>query len=149
MEVEFDWDVDLLSQYGHVFLRNIARKPGLDAFPGCDTPDIGRRLAEGHFDAVLVMGWHLKSFVQALVAAKRLGMPVLSRGDSQLQTQRSALKKAAKAFAYPAFLRLFDAGLYVGERSRAYWRHYGYPSTRLFFSPHCVDAQWFADTRDG
>jgi len=142
--VEFDWDIDLLSQYEHVFLRNIARKPGLDAFPGCDTPDIGTRLAEGHFDAVLVMGWHLKSFVQALVAAKRLGMPVLSRGDSQLRTQRSALKKAAKAFAYPAFLRLFDAGLYVGERSRAYWRRYGYPSSRLFFSPHCVDAQWFA-----
>ncbi len=142
--VEFDWDIDLLSQYEHVFLRNIARKPGLDAFPGCDTPDIGTRLAEGHFDAVLVMGWHLKSFVQALVAAKRLGVPVLSRGDSQLQTRRSALKKAAKAFAYPSFLRLFDAGLYVGERSRAYWRHYGYPSARLFFSPHCVDAQWFA-----
>ena len=93
---------------------------------------------------MLVMGWHLKSFVQALVAAKRLGMPVLARGDSHLQTQRSALKKAAKAFAYPIFLRFFDAALYVGERSRAYWTHYGYPSARLFFSPHCVDAEWFA-----
>jgi glycosyltransferase involved in cell wall biosynthesis len=49
-----------------------------------------------------------------------------------------------KALAYPSFLRFFDAGLYVGERSRAYWRHYRYPSTRLFFSPHCVDAEWFA-----
>ena len=142
--VGFDWDVDLLSGYEHVFLRNVARKPSLEHFAGCDTPDLGRRLAEGRFDAVLVMGWHLKSFVQALLAAKRLGMPVMARGDSHLQTPRGVVKKMAKAFAYPSFLRFFDAALYVGERSRAYWRHYRYPSTRLFFSPHCVDAEWFA-----
>jgi glycosyltransferase involved in cell wall biosynthesis len=31
----------------------------------------------------------------------------------------------------------------VGERSRAYLRHYGFPSSRQFFSPHCVDTKWF------
>src|SRR5262249_1461695 len=46
--------------------------------------------------------------------------------------------------AYPALLGLFDAALYVGHRSRAYWTHYRYPSARLFFSPHCIDADWFA-----
>jgi len=142
--VGFDWDVDLLSDYEHVFLRNVARKPSLEHFAGCDTPELGGLLAEGRFDAVLVMGWYLKSFVQALIAAKRLGVPVMARGDSHLGTSRGRMKKVAKAFAYPSFLRLFDAGLYVGERSRAYWRHYRYPSTRLFFSPHCVDTEWFA-----
>ena len=142
--VGFDWDVDLLSGYEHVFLRNVARKPSLEHFTGCDTPDLGRRLAEGHFDAVLVMGWHLKSFIQALLVAKLQGLPIMARGDSHLQTPRGAMKKLAKAFAYPRFLCLFDAALYVGERSRAYWRHYRYSSTRLFFSPHCVDAEWFA-----
>jgi glycosyltransferase involved in cell wall biosynthesis len=142
--VNFDWDLDLLSGYQYSFLPNVSKRPSLDRFTGCDTPDIGKRFAEGHFDAVLVMGWHLKSFVQALVAAKRLGMPVLVRGDSHLGTPRSVFKKAAKAFAYPIFLRSFDAALYVGERSQAYWRHYGYPFARQFFSPHCVDAEWFA-----
>ena len=142
--VEFYWDVDLLSDYEHVFLSNVARKPSLEHFAGCDTPEFGRRLADGRFDAVLVMGWHLKSFVQALLAAKRLGLPVMARGDSHLQTPRGVMKKVAKAFVYPGFLRFFDAALYVGERSRAYWRHYKYPSARLFFSPHCIDAEWFA-----
>ena len=142
--VGFDWDIDLLSAYEHVFLRNVARRPGLEHFAGCDTPDLGRRLAEGRFDAVLVMGWHLKSFVQALLAAKRLGMPVMVRGDSHLQTPRGVMKKVVKAVTYPGFLRFFDAALYVGERSRTYWRHYGYPSARMFFSPHCIDAEWFA-----
>ena len=46
--------------------------------------------------------------------------------------------------AYPVFLRLFDAALYVGKRSRDYWTHYRYPASRLFFSPHGVDTEWFA-----
>jgi glycosyltransferase involved in cell wall biosynthesis len=142
--IGFDWDIDLLSGYEHVFLRNVAIQPGLDRFAGCDTPEIGTKLAEGHFDAVLVHGWYLKSFLQAIFGAKRYGFPVLVRGDSHLGTPRSKLKQSAKAIAYPAFLRLFDAALYVGKRSKAYWTNYHYPPTRLFFSPHCVDTEWFA-----
>jgi glycosyltransferase involved in cell wall biosynthesis len=142
--VRFEWDVDLLSGYTHRFLRNVAKRPSLDRFAGCDTPEIGERLCEGRFDAVLVHGWYLKSFLQALFAAKRQGLPVLVRGDSHLETPRSAVKRLAKSVAYPPFLRLFDAALHVGTRSRDYWTRYGYPASRLFFSPHCVDAAWFA-----
>ena len=143
--VGFDWDVDLLSGYRSTFLTNVAREPSLVGFGGCDTPEIGRRLAEGRFDAVLVLGWQFKSYIQAIAAAKRFGLPVLARGDSQLPTRRSAPKRAVKRVVYPPLLRLFDAALYVGERSRAYWTAYGYPSLRLFFSPHAVDAAWFAE----
>jgi glycosyltransferase involved in cell wall biosynthesis len=42
------------------------------------------------------------------------------------------------------FLRLFDGALYVGQKSRAFYEHYRYPAHRLFFSPHCIDNDWFA-----
>jgi glycosyltransferase involved in cell wall biosynthesis len=142
--IGFEWDGDLFSGYKSVFLRNAAKRPGLGHFAGCDTPEIGMRLRDRAFDAVLIQGWHLKSFLQAVFAAKRLGLPVLVRGDSHLDTPRSAIKRAGKAIVYPAFLRLFDAALYVGERSHAYWQHYSYPEKRLFHSPHCVDNDWFA-----
>jgi glycosyltransferase involved in cell wall biosynthesis len=142
--VGFDWDVDLLSGYSHHFLENVARSPGLHHFGGCDTPEIRARLRAGRFDAVLVQGWHRKSLVQAIFAAKRTGLPLLVRGDSHVETPRMAYRRAVKAIVYPAFLRLFDAALYVGQRSRAYWEHYRYPLRRLFFSPHAVDAGWFA-----
>ena len=70
---------------------------------------------------------------------------MLVRGDSQLATPRSALKRAAKALLYPPLLNLFDAALPVGVRSRAYYRHYGFPESRLFDSPHCIDVDWFAE----
>jgi glycosyltransferase involved in cell wall biosynthesis len=68
---------------------------------------------------------------------------VLVRGDSHLNTPRSALKNVAKTFFFPTFLRFFESALYVGQRSRAYYEYYSFPEERLIFSPHCVDAEWF------
>jgi glycosyltransferase involved in cell wall biosynthesis len=140
----FTWDVDLTSGYAHSFLRNVAQPPGTDRFAGCDTPEIGAHLRQGRFSAVLALGWHLKSMLQGIVAAKRLGLPVLVRGDSQLGTPRGRIKIALKSFAYPRLLRLFDVALFVGRRNRDYYLHYGYPPERLFHSPHCVDTVRFA-----
>jgi glycosyltransferase involved in cell wall biosynthesis len=140
----FNWDVDLTSGYAHSFLHNVATRPGTDSFGGCDTPDIPNRLRDGGFDAVLALGWHLKSMLQGIFAARRLGIPVMVRGDSQLGTPRGAVKTAMKRVTYPALLRVFDAALYVGQRNFDYYRHYGYPAARLFHSPHCVDTERFA-----
>ncbi|CAA2141120.1 glycosyltransferase family 4 protein [Hyphomicrobium sp. ghe19] len=143
-EKAFEWDVDITGGYEHSFLSNVSRRPGTGHFSGCDTPEIRHRLRNGGFDALLVMGWHLKAYLQGLLASKRLGMPVLVRGDSHLNTPRSNLKTVTKALVYPGLLRRFDAALYVGRRSRAYYEHYLYPKRRLFFSPHAVDTNWFA-----
>lgn len=144
-DVGFDWDVDLLSGYNHRFLSNVSRSPGVNRFAGCDTPDIGRLLDTISCDAVLVTGWYLKSFWQAIWAAKIRGIPVFVRGDSQLRTSRSRAKRVMKRIAYPVGLRCFRAALYVGRRSREYYEHYHVRPDRLFFSPHCVDTRWFAE----
>lgn len=142
--VGFEWDIDLLSGYKHEFLQNVSPKPGLDHFTGADTPEIRHRLRTEDFDAVLLMGWFLKCFHQALWAAKRLHISVIVRGDSHLDTPRTVWKRWVKELAYPPFLRSFDGALIVGERNRAYWRHYHYPESRMFDSPHCIDNGWFA-----
>lgn len=140
----FDWDLDLLGGYKSTFLTNVSTRPGTNHFGGCDTPEIGSILAQGRFDAVLSLGWHLKALVQGIIAAKRCGLPVMVRGDSQLGTPRPGWKTAAKAVVYPQLLRVFNGALYVGSRNRAYFEHYGYPSNRLFHSPHCIDTERFA-----
>jgi glycosyltransferase involved in cell wall biosynthesis len=141
---EFEWDIDLLGGYAHEFLHNSARSPSALRFDGCDTPQIGEKLASGGFHALLVTGWHLKSYLQGIWAAKRRGIAVLVRGDSHLGTPRGRVKRMAKEFAYPVLLRQFDAALYVGHHNRAYYEHYHYPADRLFHAPHCVDNERFA-----
>src|SRR3954468_19694660 len=100
-DTPFTWDVDLLSGYQSSFLTNISRTPSADFFSGCDTPEVARCLRDGRFNAVLVFGWYLRSFVQTVVAARRLQIPILVRGDSHLGTPVSSWKRAAKRFVYP------------------------------------------------
>jgi glycosyltransferase involved in cell wall biosynthesis len=139
----FEWDVDLLSGYRSHFMTNVAKEPTTANFFGCDTPEVTQHISSEKFDAVLVIGWYLKSFLQAIAAAKRTGIPVIVRGDSQLMSSGSHPKTLFKYLTYPLALRTFNAALYVGQRSREYFEYYNYPSSRLFFSPHCVDTRWF------
>lgn len=143
--VEFQWDVDLMAGYESEFLENVAEHVSLDRFDGLNTPGVHDSLKIMHPDAILVLGWHFRSYIQAIIAARRLRIPLLVRGDSQLETPRSWVRRASKALVYPVALRVFDAALFVGERSRRYWEHYHYPSSRLFFSPHCIDNDWFRE----
>lgn len=142
--VGFQWDVDLTSGYAWSVLKNRSPVPSVDTFGGCDVPSIHLELQEKRIDVLLVAGWYQRVLLQATIAAKRLGLPVLVRGDSQLKMPGSTLKRAAKRMAYPVLLRTFDAALYVGQNSRSYYERFKYPKQRLFFSPHCVDTDWFA-----
>jgi len=142
--VAFEWNVPLFDGYNYEWLVNVASSPAVDRFRGCDTPQIAERIAPGRFDAVVVNGWNLLSYWQAIRAARRSGTPVMVRGDSQLVTERGVLRRAAKRLVYPRLLRSFDACLTVGRRNADYYRHYGVPADRLFRSPHCVDNGFFA-----
>ncbi len=141
---DFDWDVPVLDGYCSRWLHNRAAVPGVDRFGGCDTPEVSDVLEAGNFDACLVNGWYLKSYLQAVRACRRYGIPVLIRGDSQLRAQRSRAIRLAKYLPYRWFLRLVDAHLYVGSANKEYLRYYGVPRDRLFFVPHFVDSRWFA-----
>lgn len=140
----FDWDIDVTSGCQHYFLKNVSKDPHASRFGGCDTPEIGARLAEGEFDAVLTVGWYSKMHLQAIWAARRQGRAVLVRSDSQLGLQPSRVKRAVKALTYPVLMRLFDGIVVVGARAQAYARAYGYPEERLFLAPHAIDTERFA-----
>jgi len=142
--VPFEWDVPLLDGYPHEWLTNVASRPGVGTFLGCDTPGIAERLRAGRFDAVLVNGWQLLTYWQAIRAARALDTPVFVRGDSQLNAERPGLR-AAKRVVYPRLLRVFDGFLTVGVRNREYYQRYGVPNDRLRPAPHAVDNRFFAE----
>jgi glycosyltransferase involved in cell wall biosynthesis len=142
--VEFEWDVPVLEGYPYRFLKNVSKRPGLEWFGGGDCPEIGEILVREGFTHVLLIGWHKKVFWQAFWAAKKAGIKVLSRGDSQLGMTTSPLKRSVKFVAYRLMLPRFDAHLFVGRRNREYLKHYGVKDARLFFSPHFVDNEWWS-----
>lgn len=143
--VAFEWDIDLLAGYSHEFLCNESNSPDVNRFTGCDTPDIWNKVKTGNFDLFIVTGWYLKCYWQATRACRHFGVPILVRGDSQLQSPRSLLKKVGKEIAYRILMKQFTGFLAVGERNREYLLHYGVSKERIFFSPHCVDNEWFSN----
>lgn len=143
-DVAFEWDVPLLEGYEFRWLENRAARPDVSVFSGCDTPGIDSLLRDGRFDACIVSGWYLKSYLQAIRAARRHHVPVFLRGDSQLATHRSPLVGAAKYLPYRWLLRHVSGHLYVGASNREYLLHYGVDEERLFFVPHFVDNAFFA-----
>jgi glycosyltransferase involved in cell wall biosynthesis len=142
-DVEFEWDVPLLDGYNYTWLENRAVHPDVSRFSGCDTPQIGAILRARRFDACLVSGWYLKSYIQAIFACRREGIHLLSRGESQLATRRSVAWTTAKWLPYRWLLGRIDAHLYIGAANLEYLRHYGVPDSRLFFAPYFVDNAFF------
>jgi glycosyltransferase involved in cell wall biosynthesis len=136
--VEFEWDIPLLDGYRHRFLRNVAKHPSVTDFAGTDTPEIRDILVRERFDAVVVSGWHTKSYWQAIRACWQTRTPVMARSDSHLRTHRSSLKRALKWPLYRYFIPKLDGCLPVGTWSREYFLHYGAKAERVFVVPHCV-----------
>jgi glycosyltransferase involved in cell wall biosynthesis len=141
--VPFHWDVPLLDGYEWSWLQNVAARPSVDRFDGCDTPAIADIIAHEKFDAFVMFGWNKKCFLQAGQAALRQGAKLLIRVDSQLATPRSALRKLTKWPFYAALLPNVAHYLSPGERTDAYLRHYLVPSRRIHRLPHMVDVARF------
>ena len=134
--VEFDWDTPLLEGYPHRFLRNAAKEPSVNTFAGVDTPEIGDVLRTGRYDAVLVSGWHTRSYLQAMRACWREGRPVMVRSDSNLRNPRPWWLRLAKDLPWRYFIWRMDACLAAGTWSKDYFLYYGADPKRIFVVPH-------------
>jgi len=141
--VEFEWDIPILEGYKYKFLNNISKKQSTDSFFGCDTPEIIKIINLENFDAFIVQGWYVKSYLQAIWACWKTNTPVFVRGDSNLNTSRSDLRKLFKYPLYRWLIPKIDAYLYVGQKSKEYYLYYGADEKRMFFSPHAVDNDYF------
>lgn len=143
--VAFDWDVDLLGGYTHQFLQNDAARPGVDRFLGCRSAELKTLLTAERFDAVVVMGWNLWVYWQAVHRCRQHGIAVLARTDSHLGSPRSFWRRSLKEVLYPKLLRRLDGFFAVGGRSRDYLLHYGVSAEQIWPAKHVVDTQRFAD----
>lgn len=143
--VGFDWDVDLLSGYAHRYLDNVATRPGIDRFGGCDSPQVVEWLRALKPDVIVLGGWNLKVYWQALRAARAVGAAVWFRSDSQWRAGEGGWRRLAKRLLYRWPLDLAQGVLCAGTRSREYLRDLGVPGPSIAVVPHAIDVRRFAD----
>jgi glycosyltransferase involved in cell wall biosynthesis len=140
---DITWDTPLLDGYPHEFLPTL-RDNGTISATSPISRGIYTRLKSGRFDALWVHGYASINSLQAIAAAKLLGIPVLLRAESWLADRaRSPLKLAAKRAFFQLLSPFIAAVLPIGTRNAAYWSHY-LPNTPQFLMPYAVDNDWFA-----
>jgi glycosyltransferase involved in cell wall biosynthesis len=88
----------------------------------------------------VLTGWHVWPLVQVLLAARRLGIPVIMRGEANALRRWPWRVRAV----HRALLSLGSASLPIGQASRAFYRGYGIAAERLFDAPYFIDNARFA-----
>jgi len=145
--VDVKWDVPLLDGYHHEFLPSIWDKrrtgPTSQLNYGIFSRLRGDKGTAG-FDALWVHGYSTLNALQAMLAAKALGIPVLLRAESRLGSKdRSVFKRAAKRIFFGRLRGLIDVALPIGTLNSDYWRHYLGEDVPQSLMPYAVDNQYF------
>nr|UXE45937.1 D-inositol-3-phosphate glycosyltransferase [uncultured bacterium] len=142
----FEWDTSLLDGYRWRVVRESRPEDefGTGSFRGLDVKEIGAAMMASRPDVVLVAGWHSITLVRAILAARRAGIPLLYRGDTNNMAAPSGWRRVAWHAKTRALLALYSAYLSVGARSREYLLAHGASPMSVFASGHAVDNEWFA-----
>jgi glycosyltransferase involved in cell wall biosynthesis len=141
------WDVPLLDGYRHEFLPVLRDNSN----PGTLSPlnyGIFSRLRgntdTAGFDVLWVHGYSSANAMQAMLAAKALGVPVLVRAEPWLgDRERGGLTRLAKHLFFKLLLGLIDGALPIGTLNAEYWRHYLGGDFPLYRMPYAVDNHYF------
>jgi glycosyltransferase involved in cell wall biosynthesis len=138
------WDVPLTEGYDYQFLDTWGSKQRKSFLKQPVARDIFEQLKQGQFDAVWVHGWSDICSLQAIMAADKLGIPVLMRGDSNiLREPTQPVKKLSKKVGLGWLFKKIAAFTYVGKYNYQFYQKYGVSEDKLFFMPYAVDNDYF------
>jgi glycosyltransferase involved in cell wall biosynthesis len=138
--VAFEWDVPILDGYRWEAVDKLGGRGGLQGFFAARIENPAALLRRLDPDVVVLTGWHVWSLVQMLIAARRLNIPVIMRGESNALRRRRWLVRGL----HKLLLGRCAAYLPIGSASRDFYRSYGIDETRLFDTPYFVDNARFA-----
>lgn len=142
----FAWDLPLLEGYPHRF---IAANPGWTMDP--HRPDrlrLGAPLepllrARGA-RAILLPGWHKLALWQALAAARRAGVPVWMRAESNDLGRRAPWRRWLRRRLHWSLFRRCAHFLAIGAANRRLYLGAGVPLGRISPAPYAVENERFA-----
>ena len=145
--VDVKWDVPLVDGYRHEFLPSVWDRrrtgPTSQLNYGILSRLRGGKGSAG-FDVLWVHGYSTLNALQAMLAAKLLGIPVLLRAESRLSaTESGGWKSATKKLFFGILQGLVDGVLPIGTLNAAYWRHYLGDQFPQFLVPYAVDNTYF------
>lgn len=145
MGTSLRWDVEVLTGYRHVFLRNLVH----DSNRGWTrhvNPGIVPALLRGHYGMVISMtGWGSISAMLGFLTCRLAGIPFFLYGDSSFPPPEDTLAQRIRAKLLHTLLRNTTGFMVSGVLNAEYYRHYGGDPDHFFLLPWAVDNDRFAE----
>jgi glycosyltransferase involved in cell wall biosynthesis len=138
------WDIPLTEGYDFEFLDCWGSKRRHNLLKQPVGKNIMTQLKRGQFDAVWVHGWSWLCSLQTILAAEKLGIPILLRGESNgLQEPVQPVKRLAKKTFLEWLFAKISGFLCIGSLNRQFYQSYGIGKNKLFDFPYAVDNDFF------
>ena len=133
------WDLDLLDGYPHEFL-DVHIGARQDSFRWLRLkPGFGKMLRDQGVKVLWVQGWQVMAYWQAVREARREGIKVWLRGESNLRSNTGGMKQSFKWLLLKRLLNRVDKFLTIGEANRQFYLRLGYRDERMIAAPYCVE----------
>lgn len=137
------WDIDLLSGYDNSF---VGVKTSLDqsSFWWLRLVEniASRARAEGA-TTLWLQGWQTAAYWQAVWQARRQGLDLWLRAETNLRSTGGGRLSLPKSWAQSLYIQQFKKLLYIGEANKRFFLSRGAAPDRLAFAPYCIDNQRF------
>lgn len=144
MGTALKWDVEILSGYRHVFLRNLVD----DSNRGWTrhvNPGVVPALLRGRYEMVIFMlGWGSISALLGILTCRLAGIPFFLYGDSSFPPPETNSRQRLRASLLRLLLRNTTGFMVSGTLNADYYRHYGADPDHFFLLPWAVDNERFA-----
>jgi len=143
---DFAWDLDLRAGYPHRFLRvnpdwvmDLSRPHAIRL-----AEPLGPLFRSEGVTHLLVTGWHKLAFWQAVLQARRAGIKVWLRAESNDLAPRPAWKEFLRRAVHRLIFAPVDEFLCIGAANRRLYARAGIGASRLQLAPYGVDNARFA-----
>ena len=140
------WDIDLLAGYDYRFIECVQANSVQDSFLWLRLkPGFGEVLRDQGVRALWVQGWQVAAYWQAVWEARRVGVEVWLRGETNLRSNRDVTTLGLKRAILRRLLHRVDRFLYIGEANRCFYASQGISPTRMIPAPYCIDNERFTE----
>jgi len=139
------WDIDLLAGYPHEFLP-VETGAKQDAFSWLKLkPGFGKMLKAQGVKVLWVQGWQVLAYWQAIREAKKAGIQIWLRGESNLRSNKGGLKQSLKWLVLKRLLNKVDYFLTIGKANEAFYSRLGYQKKQMVNAPYCIENKRFRE----
>ncbi len=140
---KFAWDIDMLSGYPHRFLQAPTGVHPASFWKCRASESLTARLRACGAKALWIQGWQVAGYWQAVLAARRAGVKLWLRGESNDLAPSSGWKKHIKRVVLGWLFRQVDVFLCIGTANRRLYQRFGVSEEKLLSAPYAVDNERF------